>query len=232
MNVPVTAVRPLATRPADRPSPTVPRRHAPGVAKLAAFRSPETDRLGHAVGFPLVVLRVVDDAERHARVLSETWHGCWRASDPGWFMPFDYDYASPTSARFERLTLDPRWMGATALPTSMTFSDGCVAVALPPGVSRSDLGQAFGQAMIGWRFDEVARRPARVRQRFATGRPTNVASRYAAPPVTGCDGRVRPVEDLYHFRPRALPLVIGALEASSRILAMCSALAVAATSDD
>lgn len=232
MNAPTTVIRPEASRRASSdPTPIRPLR-AVRTATLAAFRSRETDRLGRAMGFPVVVLRVVGDTAREVARLSETWHACWRASDAGWFMPFEYDYASAASARFEQVSLDARWMGSTRLPASMTIADGCVTLPLPPGVSRSDLAQAFGQAMAPWRFDEVARRPARVRQRFAAARAPEVASRYAAPPEAGCAGRVRLVEDLYHFRPRALPRVIGALEASARILSMCSALAVAATASD
>ncbi len=230
MNAPTTTLRPFARTRGVMPPAAPPVRpvRAARVARLAAFRSPETYRLGREIGIPVAVLRVVDDPADHVRILSETWHACWRASDDGWFMPFDYGYAWPASARFEQVPLDARWMGTAALPASMAFADGCVDVELAPGVGRSDLAQAFGQAMAPHRFDEVAQQPARVRKRFAGGRRLEVASRYAAPPAAGCDGRVRLVDDLYHFRPRALPLVVGALEASSRILSMCSALAVAA----
>ena len=230
MNVSLPAVRPLASHRAapTQSSPVRPLRE-PRLARLAAFRSPETDRLGRTIGFPVAVIAIVDDVERHAAMLSETWHACWRASDRGWFMPFDYDLASALSARFEPISFDGRWMGATAMPDAMTLGeDGSVAIELASGVSRSDLAQAFGQAMADRRFDAVAHRPSQVRKRFATGRKLEVPSRYAAPPAAGCDGRVTLVDDLYHFRPRALPTVIAALEASSRILSMCSALAAAA----
>ena len=120
-------------------------------------------------------------------------------------------------------------MGRVALPANMVLSEGCLDVELPGGVSRSDLAQAFGQAMFDRRFDEVAQQPARVRQRFTSGRRLEVPCRYTAPPAAGCDGRVQIVDDLYAFRPRALPAIVGALEATLRILSMCSALATAAT---
>ena len=230
MNALTPAPRPTARSPAVASPAEAPVRpvRVTRVARLAAFRSPETERIGREIGIPLAVLRIVDDPVHHARAMSETWHACWRASDDGWFMPFDYGYAWPDSTRFEQLRLDPRWMGTAALPPMMTFADGCVDLALPPGVGRADLAQAFGQAMAPHRFEEVAQQPSRVRKRFASGRRLEVASRYAASPADGCDGRVRLVEDLYHFRPRALPLVVAALQASSRILSMCSALAQAA----
>ncbi len=201
-------------------------------ARLAAFRSAETDRLGRAIGFPIAVLRIVDDPAREAVMLSETWHACWRPSENGWFMPFDYDDASSRTTRFAQVPLDERWMGRTALPAAANFEFGCLVVELPSGVSRSDVAQAFGQAMADQRFDCVAQRPSKVRHRFASGRPLQVPARYAASPAAGCDGRVKLVRDLYLFHPRSLPSVVDAIESSVRILVMCSALAEAAATAD
>ena len=143
-------------------------------------------------------------------------------------MPFDFHHSTARTTRFRQVLLDARWMGRATIPTGMRLSGGRVEVDLAPGVRRSDVRQAFGQAMADARFDRVAERPARVRHRFATGRRLVVPCRYAASPNEGCDGRVSLVEDLYQFRPRSMPSVVGALEASVRILSMCSALAEAA----
>ena len=143
-------------------------------------------------------------------------------------MPFDFDHATAGSARFSHMPFDGRWMGGAALPAGMRILGGCLDVDLAAGVARSDVAQSFGQAMADRRFDRVAQRPDRVRRRFASGRRLEVPCRYSAPPSPGCDGRVRIVDDVFEFRPRLLRSVVASLEASVRILSMCSALADAA----
>ena len=218
-------LRPLAS--------SVPSRRRGGTtAMLAAFVSAETNRLGRELGFDVAVIDVIDEPADHARTLSRTWHGCWRPTDSeGWYLPFDFGDATASTARFDHLAFDERWLGAVALPPGMRLACGCIEVDLAPGVHRSDLRQAFVQAMADRKFDWVAMQPARVRQRFASGRRLTVSCRYAAPPVAGCNGAVSLVENIYAFRPRSFPNVVSALESSVRILSMCSALAGAATAE-
>ncbi len=229
MNSIAPPIRSIGLSPPSPGSGRARGRRRPTTAVVAAFTSPDTDRIGREVGFPVAVLAVVDDPAAHADALSRTWHGCWSASSgEDWFLPFDFHHSTARSTRFRHVPLDARWMGRATLPAGMRLSSGCLEVDLVPGVDRSDVRQAFGQAMADARFDRVAERPARVRHRFATGRRLVVPCRYAASPNEGCDGRVSLVEDLYLFRPRSLPSVAGALGASVRILSMCSALATAA----
>ena len=213
MNSHAQVVRPIALSPV-----AVPRRRRRRTeameATLAAFASPDTDKLGRALGFPVAVLAVTGDAALHAQRLSETWHACWTASDGEWFLPFDFGDSTARTTRFRQVRFDERWMGPRSLPDGMRLSEGSLRVTLSPGV------------------DRVAQRPAEVRRRCATGRRLLVSARSAAAPPEGCAGRATLVEDLYAFHPRCFPSVVGAVLSSLRILTMCSALAGAAVASD
>ena len=79
-----------------------------------------------------------------------------------------------------------------------------LTVALPEGTALCDLASVLRAGLADLAFDRVARRPDRVRHRYATGRPVVVAPRYSLL-TPGDVERVTVAEDLFHFGPGAAP---------------------------
>ena len=191
---------------------------------VAAFASPETERLGRRLGFPVAVVAATGDPTGHMRLLTESWHAAWTTCQ-GWFQPFDCGVPDPGDVAYERRPFDPRWMGGARLPDGLSLRDGCLAVDLPHGAPAADFATLFGLAMADRQFDRVARTPSRVRQRFGTGRLLEVAPRYALSPRGGLEPMTL-VQDLYAFHPRHLPLVARAAAMAANGLAVRSLLAL------
>lgn len=213
-------------------APPLPRcRRAPvGEAFVSAFVCAGTERIGRSAGFPVAVVAASHEPGLHAGFLSATRHAGWSVGTAGG-TAFASDGDDPMDFIYRVLPLDPRWLGRTPLPTGVRIARGSLAVALPAGASVRDVSSLLCSGLAGSSYERVARRPERVRQRLATGRPPLVSPRYAmASP--GDDARLAPVDDLFHFRPRDLPTVAAALALAVGSLALACGLDPAASRDD
>ncbi len=206
-------------KPSAPPPPeTFPRSPRQRWATVAAFVCPETERLGREAGFPVAVLAATADPELHAAWLSSTRYAAWSPrSYDSWPLPFDDGLATPRDLAYRQLRFDRRWLGATGLPHDVSLDRGGLTVALPEGTALCDLASVLRAGLADLAFDRVARRPDRVRHRYATGRPVVVAPRYSLL-TPGDVERVTVAEDLFHFGPgdladvaRALALSVGSL---------------------
>ncbi|MDX7951448.1 hypothetical protein P7D22_09730 [Lichenihabitans sp. Uapishka_5] len=178
----------------------------PPQVSIAAFRSGITSAIGMATGFPVAVLAVTEDPERHARRLTASQHGAWVTGPEGHPTPFQLGSHSPADLAYSVVRMDGGWMGGCALPPGVSLRDGVLRVALPPGATVRDLDQLFGLAMYDVRFDSVARLPTEVRRRHRSGRAREPGSRYSR--ATG-SSRFALVNDVYRFRRRDLAQVAG-----------------------
>ena len=95
-------------------------------------------------------------------------------------------------------------------------------MALPEGTAVGDLANILRASLADLGFDRVARRPDRVRHRYATGRPVVISPRYSL--VTPGDvERVIGAEDLFRFGPGDLADVARALALTVDSLAVVAA---------
>lgn len=213
-------------------APPLPRRRcAPsGEAFVSAFVCAGTERIGRSAGFPLAVVAASHEPGLHAAFLSATRHAGWSVGADGG-TAFASDGDDPMDFIYRVLPFDPRWLGRAPLPAGVGIARGSLTVALPAGASVRDVSSMLCSGLAGSSHERVARRPERVRQRLATGRPPLVSPRYAmASP--GDDARLVPVDDLFHFRPRDLPVVAAALALAVGSLALACGLDADAGRDD
>ncbi len=185
---------------------------------------PEVARIGREVGFPIAVIAATFDPERYAARLSATRHAGWSPrTQADWCMPFDDGLALPADLAYRQLRFDRRWLGQSPLPVGVTLASGSLVVDLPPGKCAADLSGVLHAGLADAAYDRVARRPDRVRHRFARNGPAVVLPRYSL--VTPGDiERVVAVDDLFAFRPADLANLAAAVACALDALAMTFAL--------
>jgi hypothetical protein len=183
--------------------------------RVAVFDSPGLREFGASLDLPLAVVAATPAPRAHIDRLVREEHGCWRLREDWCFGGVGGEELDPLFPQFQRIDLDPRWMGRHRLPTGIAIEGGTLLVVLSHRNLRSPFAIELKARLACWRHDVVGARPGLVLRRRATGRPVIVGPLYSRSQQAG-DGATafEVADDIYAFRPKLLPALVAAVAAA------------------